>query len=355
MAQIDAYNYSLLGFVECPSSHDFVYLSNTRQIAVYRLEEDAEEFMAKKGDILLGGGSGEAEALRIAMPEMMHWMSDELEKVESLEMTIHPLWSPTFSFLIGEGFNKVGWKPAEKRLEVWLAEKIMNDLVLKPSPIEAFQQYLAVFFPKAVITESFTLGGKYELRFELGETAKNGTKKRIKQAADRASELFRAHFSDIEASIWVLAYEELNPYFDATLHEYLPSVLKNTQLECFEAIVLPCHSRFFEVDENGNSIPQYYDAKIIVAKVKIKNLPIEELLSGIASFEMAKQPCIPQELYFFQENSDKGFRMYDDRGCYVWENDANKIKPFFIKFKNWIPEYHLEEIEGQFASQTNFE
>ena len=348
MAQIDTYKYSLLGFVECPSSHDFVYKSNTRQIAVYRLEEDAEEFNAKKGDILLGGGRGEAQILRIAMPEMTHWMNEELEKVENPETIIYPIWTPTFSYIIGEGFAKIGWKPEDKELGVWLAEKIMNNVVLKPSPFEAFQQYLAVFFPKAVITESFTLGGKYELRFELGGTAKNGTKKRIKQATDRACELFRAYFSDIEASIWVLAYEELNPYFDATLNQLLPSILKKSQLECFEEIELPCHSRFFEDDEYGNSIPQYYDAKIIVAKVEIKNLHLEELLSGVACFEMGKQPCIPQEVYVFQDNSDKAFRMYDDRGCYLWANEKNKLESWFHTYSEWIPEYHFEEIKNQF-------
>ncbi|MCU0341412.1 MAG: DUF3885 domain-containing protein [Spirosomaceae bacterium] len=327
MAQIDAYAYSLLDYIQCPSSYDFVYGSSTRQIAIYRLEEDAEDdFNSKKGDILVGGGRGEADVLRIAMPEMLHWLNDELEKVENPETIIETFWSPTFSFKIGEGFDKIGWNPAEERLEVWLAEKIINEVVLKPSPLEAFQQHLATFFPKAAITESFTLGGKYELRFELGGAAKNGTKKRIKQATDRACELFRAHFSDTEASIWVLAYEDLNPYFDDTLNQHLPSILKDSILERFEEIELPCHSRFFEDDENGNSIPRYYDAKVIVAKIKMKNLLIEELLSGIASFEMGKQPCIPQEVYFFQDNSDKAFRMYDDRGCYVWANEPNKIK-----------------------------
>lgn len=349
MAQIDAYKYSLLGFVECPSTHDFVYMSDTRQIAVYRLEEDAEEdFNAKKGDILVGGGRGEAEVLRIAMPEMLYWLNDELEKVENPETIIETFWSPTFSFKIGEGFNKIGWKPAEERLEVWLAEKIMNEVVLKPSPLEAFQQYLTTFFPKAAITESFTLGGKCELKFELGGTAKNGTKKRIKQATDRAYELFRAHFSDTEASIWILGYEDLNPYFDDTLNQHFLSILKKSQLDCFEEIDLPCHSRFFEDDENGNSIPQYYDAKIIVAKVKMKNLLIEELLSGIASFEMGKQPCIPQEVYFFQDNSDKAFRMYDDRGCYVWANDICKLKSLYDSYFEWIPDCHQDEIKSQF-------
>ncbi|TDB64658.1 DUF3885 domain-containing protein [Arundinibacter roseus] len=348
MSQISSYIFSQLGFIQCPSSHDFVYKSNTRQIAVYRLEENAEEFKAKKGDILVGGGRGEAQILRIALPEMIHWMNDELGKVENPETIIYPIWTPTFSYLVGEGFSKIGWKPEEKELEVWLAEKVMQDIVLKSSPVEAFRQYLATFFSRAVITESFTLGGKYELRFELGGTVRNGSKKRIKQATDRACELFREHFSDTEASIWVLAYEDLNPYFNETLNQYFPSVLKSSKLECYEEIELSCHSGSFEYHENDNSVPRFYDAKLIVAKIKIENLPIEELMRGIASFEMGHEPCISQEIYFFEAESDKAFRMYDDRGCYLWSNTKSKLESIFHSYFDWIPEYHLEEIKNQF-------
>lgn len=351
MAQIDAYNYSLLGFVECPSSHDFVYMSNTRQIAVYRLEEDAEEFNAKKGDILLGGGRGEAQILRIAMPEMTHWMNDELAKVENPETIIYSTWTSTFSYIIGEGFVKIGWKPEDKELEIWLAEKVMQDFVLNPiknSPFEAFKRHLSTYFPSSNIIEYFTLGGNFELRFELGGDLPNGSKQRIEQATNRACTVFNEFFLNPNAEIWLLAYEDLNPYFDETLNQYLPALLKSSKLKCYEEIELSCHSGSFEYDENDNSVPRFYDAKLIAAKVKIENLPIKDLCKGIASFEMGKMPCIPQELYFYHAESDKAFRMYDDRGCYLWSNDKIKLKSMFHAYFEWIPEYYLQEIKDQF-------
>ncbi len=351
MAKIDAYNYSLLGFVECPSSHDFVYMSNTRQIAVYRLEEDAEEFDAKKGDILLGGGRGEAQILRIAMPEMTHWMNDELEKVENPETIIYSKWTPTFSYIIGEGFVKIGWKPEEKDLDIWLAEKVMQDFVLNPikyTPLEAFKQYLSTYFSSSNIEEYFTLGGNFELRFELGGDLPNGSGLRIEQAMNRACRLFNEFFPNKNAEIWILAYEDLNPYFDDTLNQYFPSLLKSSNLECYEEIELACHSGSFDRDENGNSVPRFYDAKLIIAKLKIEHLPIEAIFSGIASFEMGITPCLPQEIYFYEVDTDKAFRMYDDRGCYLWANGKNKLESLFHSYFDWIPEYHLEEIKNQF-------
>ena len=351
MAQIDAYNYSRLGFVECPSSHDFVYMSNTRQIAVYKLEEDAEEFDAKKGDILLGGGRGEAQILRIAMPEMLHWMNDELEKVENPESIIYTIWTPTFCYLMGEGFTKTGWKPEEKELEVWLAEKVMQDFVLNPiknSPFEAFNEHLVTYFPSSNIVEPFTLGGNFELRFELGGDLPNGSKQRIELAMNRACTIFNEFFSNQNAEIWLLAYEDLNPYFDKTLNQYLPSLLKSSKLECYEEIELSCHSGSSDYDENDNSVPRFYEAKLIVAKIKTENVPIEELLRGIASFEMGHEPCISQEIYFYEADTDKAFRMYDDRGCYLWANGKNKLESLFHSYFDWIPVCHLEEIKNQF-------
>jgi Domain of unknown function (DUF3885) len=353
MAQIDAYAHTLLGFIDCPSSYDFVCMSDTRRIAVYRIDENAEDYNAKKGDILVGGGKGEAPPLRIAMPEMIHWINDEVEHIESPETILYPMWTPTFSYRIGEGFAKIGWKPEDEELEVWLAEKVMREFVLESnqySPFETFKEYLFAYFPHSNIVERFTLGGKFELRFELGGDLPNGPKLRIQQATNRACALFDAFFPNKNEEIWLLAYTDLNPYFDETLNQHLPSLLKSSNIETYEEIELACHSGSFDYDENDDSVPIFYDAKLIIAKVKIENLPLENLFSGIASFEMGKTPCFPQEIYFFQNKSANAFRMYDDRGCYLWANEASKIKPFFEKYKNWIPEYHLKEIEAQFST-----
>ena len=216
---------------------------------------------------------------------------------------------------------------------------------------KAFNQHLVSFFPTASISEPFAFGGDFELRFELGGDLPNGSRERIEQATNRACTIFNEFFANKNAEIWILAYEDLNPYFDKTLNQYLSSLLKSSKLECYEEIELSCHSGSFEYDENDNSVPRFYDAKLIVAKIKIENLPIEELLRGIASFEMGCTPCLPQEIYFYEVDTDKAFRMYDDRGCYLWANEKNKLVSLFHTYSEWIPEYHIEEIRNQFDSK----
>ncbi len=76
MSAIDSYKHELLGMVKCPSPFELVYgrgAGEKQEIPLYRLLEDIPsdetDFQGKKGDLLLGGGSGEIDALRISMPE----------------------------------------------------------------------------------------------------------------------------------------------------------------------------------------------------------------------------------------------------------------------------------------------
>jgi hypothetical protein len=75
MASIDQYNCKLLGFINCPSAYDFVYDNATRDIGVYELLEDIpsseNNFDGKAGGVIVGGGNGEAPALRIKMPDCL--------------------------------------------------------------------------------------------------------------------------------------------------------------------------------------------------------------------------------------------------------------------------------------------
>lgn len=71
MSAINQYSHSYLGDIECPSTYAFVHENETRRIAIYELLEDIhdeKDFDGKAGDIILGGGSGEAPAFRISVP-----------------------------------------------------------------------------------------------------------------------------------------------------------------------------------------------------------------------------------------------------------------------------------------------
>ena len=69
MSEIDQYKHECIGIIVCPSTYPVVGGREHRNIPLYRIDEAAEEWDAKSGDLLLGGGSGEFEALRISMPE----------------------------------------------------------------------------------------------------------------------------------------------------------------------------------------------------------------------------------------------------------------------------------------------
>lgn len=130
MSAIDQYKYRLIHTIECPADDDFVYYSPTRTIAIYELLEDVpsdeKDFDGKTGDILVGGGSGEAMALRISIPEVFV-DDDEVRQV------FKPFWSPTFAYKIGVGFRKIGWNPSESDLDAWLVDYVVQKVLLQGS------------------------------------------------------------------------------------------------------------------------------------------------------------------------------------------------------------------------------
>lgn len=133
MASIDQYKHRILGYINCPSTYDFVYNSSTREIYVYELLEDIPnneiDFDGKIGDILVGGGSGEAAAMRITMPNCLDFfIKDKDVEFEHYDQLFKTFWSPTQSFKLCEGFKKIGWD-INTPIEFWLTENICRTLV----------------------------------------------------------------------------------------------------------------------------------------------------------------------------------------------------------------------------------
>ena len=135
MSAIDKYKHQQLGFIECSASFDFVFNSSTRRIALYQLLEDIpieeSDFDGKTGDIIFGGGSGEAPAFRISMPEAMYFFTkDDWDGFETYANLFKAFWTPTQSYHLCEGFSKNGWSP-NSEIEFWLAENICSILIDK--------------------------------------------------------------------------------------------------------------------------------------------------------------------------------------------------------------------------------
>ena len=133
MASIDQYKHRHLGFISCPSDYDFVYNSSTRDIGIYELlqdiPDDERDFDGKTGDIIVGGGSGEAPALRISMPDSIDFFIGHKDlALENYNEIFKIFWTPTQSYILCQGFKKLGWD-IKTPIEFWLTENICKTLI----------------------------------------------------------------------------------------------------------------------------------------------------------------------------------------------------------------------------------
>ncbi len=149
MSAIDQYKHSHLGFIECPSTFDFVNNNPTRKIALYELLEniprDETDFDGKIGDIILGGGSGEAPSFRISIPEAIHFFAKDSSDYQGDSSDLFKaFWTPAQTSIYCEGFSKLGWTPGTP-IEFWLAETICSLLI---SNLETYSAYKNNSSPK---------------------------------------------------------------------------------------------------------------------------------------------------------------------------------------------------------------
>lgn len=77
--------------------------------------------------------------------------------------------------------------------------------------------------------DSIIVGLKYQLRFELGEPFKNGTKKRVNQSTKRATEIFENFFNS-DKNIYILIHDFEDDVFAHTPN-YLYNLLESNGIE----------------------------------------------------------------------------------------------------------------------------
>ena len=138
MSEIDSYRHECIGIVRCPSSHELVHGNDRhRLIPIYRLDENIldRQWGAKRGDLLLGGGSGESAVLRISVPEAFTILTNDADgNVDVNPDCVHAFWTSGEAFVFCEGYRKLGWTPAVA-IERWLAEHLLA-FVLREYPDE---------------------------------------------------------------------------------------------------------------------------------------------------------------------------------------------------------------------------
>lgn len=158
MSSIDVYSYTCIGEIVCPTPYRIFHgQKNIRPvlIGIYYLEqnipEHEDDFQGMFGDILVGGGSGEAPAMLIRMPDAVIRYTkfeniEEMEHFEDKHKTIfdhtpyETYWSPTATYILGAGYETLGWNPEKYRLDKWLNDHVLAFLV---------ENYPTYFEPKA--------------------------------------------------------------------------------------------------------------------------------------------------------------------------------------------------------------
>ncbi len=96
---------------------------------------------------------------------------------------------------------------------------------------QELQSYFDRVYPDSKIDTEHSIGGQVHIRFELGEGKDNGTIKRVNQSTERAWEIV--------------------------------------------------NTRFFTTDKNGNDVLEKDEVKIIIGKLPVKDINVENILNGL--------------------------------------------------------------------------
>ncbi|MEI9865917.1 MAG: hypothetical protein WDN00_15475 [Limisphaerales bacterium] len=127
MSQIDIHKHQHIGFLKCPMLHKLATIRSHDSLPVYLLKEDVQQdcdsLSGKNGDVVIGGGSGEARALSFAIPDIFTVYTTTNDALRWPPFTSY--WTSNEAFIFGSGFQKLGWNPESEKLEIWLAEHLM--------------------------------------------------------------------------------------------------------------------------------------------------------------------------------------------------------------------------------------
>ncbi|NEM98510.1 DUF3885 domain-containing protein [Pontibacter burrus] len=206
---------------------------------------------------------------------------------------------------------------------------------------EEFEEYLAKVYPSSKVGSPFSLGGDIHIRFELGGELENGTKVRVEQAIGRAEKIFQSTFPDSEKQVYLIFYDYAGVSPFTKDKGYIYTLIEKEQLQEF-------YNEPARINVGDLTQEEWVAGRIVVGKVKLTDISIKDILQGIANLEMGFEPVIPQQVYFFDVHSSKGFYMYDDRGCFVFSNDSEKIRSIYEELNEWIVDYHRPEIDAFF-------
>ncbi|QGQ93781.1 DUF3885 domain-containing protein [Paenibacillus psychroresistens] len=203
--------------------------------------------------------------------------------------------------------------------------------------IQEINEYLQEKFPN--------FWSDTNIRFELGEPYRNGSKQRLLQVNRRVSMIFEELFKP-EDYIYVYikdwaGYED--PMFGNTTPNYLYDLLEGKSLETGIGIDLD-----EDEDENGISIEVKNEYQIKILFGLVSSFPSKKIFEGISHYEQGKEPAIGQKIYFINKEKNILFHMYDDRGCIAHTLSKEDIRPLYDKYNDWLVDYWRAYINNIF-------
>ena len=214
---------------------------------------------------------------------------------------------------------------------------------------ETIRKELNRLIPNSGIESIF---GEFTMRFELGGKGNEDSSKRIDQATSRGIEIYKLLIGENEVILVIEEWE--NSWIKVAQGEeingnYLNSLLQEYELKRIKG---PFNQTYYEEDSNGNKIEKIFDEKLecdlTIGKINLSLNEVKSIIKGIASLEMGGEPFITQRVYFFSPINQSGFNIYDDRGCDIWSNSIEELRPIYENLNDWVLEYNRKEIDEMF-------
>ncbi|GGF10043.1 DUF3885 domain-containing protein [Hymenobacter cavernae] len=216
---------------------------------------------------------------------------------------------------------------------------------LKQTIKQEYRSFLDTTFKGLEIRTPLFYNWPFSLRFDL-QTGKTDTDEYFIEVVRRATALFKAAFSNDEALFLVLTdykYKRRKIRFSNYIFKQIQNLIK-------EEVTYIRPAFLYKTDEqNGKKI-------IAIVKIEAERLNYQNVLSAIANTDFPpRQPRLDgksilsvKEIHLINTTRRLVFHMYDDRGLDIVAPDLETLKPFYIKYNDWILDYDRKEIDKQF-------
>ncbi|OAV43182.1 DUF3885 domain-containing protein [Lewinella sp. 4G2] len=200
-------------------------------------------------------------------------------------------------------------------------------------------------------TTSSTIFGRYSMRFELGGAENTDSRIRIEQATARAMAIYTHALHGESVILLIEEWDSSWLKSGKDNHQLnLINVLDHQRLKRFEG---PFDQTYYEQDQAGNKIERLekdgLKCDLSLGRVQLPLESASKIIRGIIATEMGGVPYITQRIYFYSPEKQTGMLVYDDRGCDVWADDLDILRPTYEKFNDWILAYNRVEVEEMFG------